>query len=92
MLLISFGRREGGRPARGSALDDQPVFTFGKKRTSTSQRFVLMLNDVVNDSDEPLTLRRLDAIREPDPDVAILERLDLAPRSDDGVHVDQALT
>ncbi len=89
LLLSSCGRGDGGAPARGSALDDQAVFTFGKKGIPTNQRFVLMLNDVVNDSEEPLTIRRLDPISEPDPEVAVLERLELAPRSDGGIPVEQ---
>jgi hypothetical protein len=89
VLVSSCARGDGRPPAKGSALDDEAVFTFGKKGIPTNQRFVLMLNDVVNESDEPLTVRELEPVSKPDPEVAILERLELAPRSEGSVPVEQ---
>lgn len=79
-VLSSCGDGEVRNPVEGDVLSDEATFTFRKEGIPPDRRFVLMLNDVVNDGDEPVVIRRLEPISKPDPQVAILEKLELAPR------------
>lgn len=78
-----------GTSAVGNALDDVATFTFSKEGIPPGERFVLLLNDVVNESSKPVKILRLEPLLDPDPDVAVLERLELAPRGGDRLPVEQ---
>lgn len=80
---------EAPRTREGSALSDEAGFFWKSKRLAPRQRFVLMLNDVVNESDQPVTIRSVEPLSEPDPKVARLESIELAPRPVPGPPVPQ---
>lgn len=69
-----------GSTPQGDALHDENSFYWSRVKMAPGQRFVLMVNDIVNRSDAPIVIKDFDAISQPDPSVAELERIALAPR------------
>lgn len=80
VLAAQLSRDDGIR--QGDALYDENSFYWSWVNLAPGQRFVLMENDIVNRSDGPIVIKKLEAISRPDPGVARLERIRVAPRQE----------
>jgi hypothetical protein len=76
-------------PRQGDALHDFANSTWSAVKLDPGQRFVLVMNDIVNDSDRPLTIKRIEPISRPNEEVALLESIELTPRIDGGPSTSQ---